>query len=80
VVVLPEGEAVLTYDLEPGGTMNILSTVVPAAARGNGVGGVLVRAALEWARATGRPVIPSCWFVGTWVGEHPEYRDLLTPE
>lgn len=78
VVGLREEEAVLTYHLEPSGAMNILSTVVPGAARGDGVGGQLVRAALEWAQETGRPVIPTCWFVGSWVAQHPEFQALLS--
>ncbi len=80
MVRLPEGEAVLEYVLAPAGTMNILSTETPAAARGRGTGGVLVHAALEFARAEGFRVIPSCWFVRTWVGEHPEYREMLVGE
>jgi predicted GNAT family acetyltransferase len=74
---LPEGDAVLTYRLTPSGAMDIASTWVPAPARGRGTGGALVEAALRWARTEGRPVIPSCWYVGVWVAAHPEYRDLL---
>jgi len=78
VLALPEGDAVLEYQLEPaGGRMDILSTVVPSAARGQGAGGRLVQAALEHARAAGWRVIPSCWFVANWVARHPAYRDLL---
>lgn len=53
--------------------------VLPAA-RGRGIGGALVQAALTYARAEGRRVIPTCWYVGTWVAEHPEFRDLLITE
>jgi predicted GNAT family acetyltransferase len=74
---LPEGDAVLAYRLTPGGLMDIRSTWVPAPARGHGVGGALVEAALAWARREGRSVIPSCWYVGVWLADHPEYRDVL---
>jgi len=77
VVALPEGEAVLEYLLEPGGIMNILSTLVPAPARGRGTGGQLAQAALEHARAEGWRVIPSCGFVRTWMSNHPEFGPLL---
>ena len=72
VLPLPEGEAILDYHPRPDGAMDILSTVVPPAARGRGSGGELVHAALAHARAMGVQVIPSCWFVRTWVGHHPE--------
>ena len=77
LVHLPEGDAVLTYRLTPTGTVDIRSTWVPAPVRGRGIGGALVEAALAWARSEGRPVIPSCWYVGVWVADHPEYRDVL---
>lgn len=77
VLFLPGGEAVLEYVPLPDGTLNIVRTVVPAAARGQGWGGRLVRAALDHARAEGVQVIPTCWFVTTWVGVHTEYQDLL---
>jgi uncharacterized protein len=71
------GEAVLWYAMRAPEVMDIESTYVPAADRGRGVGGVLVQAALDHARARSWRVIPSCWYVGTWVAAHPEYRDLL---
>jgi uncharacterized protein len=77
VVRLPEGEAILAYRDAGPDLLDIRSTYVPPASRGRGTGGLLVRAALDHARATGRRVIPSCWYVGTWVREHPEYHDLL---
>lgn len=76
VLPLPEGDAVLEYLPRPG-VMDILSTVVPQPARGHGTGGRLVAAAMDHARSQGWRVIPSCWFVRTWVGDHPEYQDLL---
>lgn len=77
VAELPEGEARLVYQMKSREVMDVLSTQVPAAARGRGIGGALVEAALQYARAHNLRVIPTCWYVGTWVGQHPEYRDLL---
>jgi predicted GNAT family acetyltransferase len=74
---LPEGTAVLRYDLRNPGIMDIQSTFVPPAARGRGVGGDLVQAALSYAERAGCRVIPSCWYVRTWVSTHPDYAALL---
>jgi predicted GNAT family acetyltransferase len=45
--------------------------------RGQGVGGRLVRAALDEARARELAVLPYCPFVRGWMVEHPEYADLV---
>ena len=77
---LPEGDAVLAYRVEPTGAWDIVSTYVPPAARGRGVGSALVEAALTQACRDGRRVIPTCWFVGTWLTEHPEFKLLVGSE
>jgi len=51
-------------------------TFVPEELRGEGVGGRLVKHALEYAKEKGFEVIPSCPFVESYVEEHPEYREL----
>lgn len=76
VARLPEGDAVLLYRIVED-LMDIQSTYVPGAARGRGIGGALVERALEHARSEGYSVRPSCWYVETWVGQHPEYAGLL---
>jgi predicted GNAT family acetyltransferase len=45
--------------------------------RGRGLGEILVGHALDDVRATGRTVVPSCWFVAEYIDAHPNYRDLL---
>jgi uncharacterized protein len=54
-------------------------TVIDPGSRGNGLGAVLVRGALDDVRPTGRRVIPSCWYVAEFIGSNPEYADLLDP-
>lgn len=72
-----EHESQLVYlEVDPH-TVDFRNTYVHPSARGKGVGEKLVRAALEWARAEGMTVIPSCWFVETVVRRHPEYQPLL---
>lgn len=44
---------------------------------GKGIGGALVREALDQVRAGDRKVLPLCPFVKTWIGRHPEYTDLV---
>ena len=76
VVELPEGEAELSYELSPG-VIDLESTFVPGSARGKGVAGELVLAAMNHAREHGLKVIPTCWYVGSWLDRHPEFRRLL---
>ena len=52
-------------------------TEVDRARRGHGLGGVLVRGALDDVRARGRTIVPTCWFVAEFVDLHPDYADLL---
>ncbi len=77
VARVPEGLAVLRYSMTSPRVMDIESTYVPAAARGRGIGAALVERALEHARVEGFGVIPSCWYVKTWVDGHPEFAGLL---
>lgn len=77
VARLGESESHLVYRSAGDGSVDFRSTWVDPAVRGRGVGEALVKRALEWARGEGLRVIPSCWFVGTVVRRHPEYRDLL---
>jgi predicted GNAT family acetyltransferase len=50
---------------------------VPGAFEGKGVGGKIVRAALDWARSEGQKVMPTCTFVAGYIKKHPEYHDLV---
>jgi predicted GNAT family acetyltransferase len=43
----------------------------------SGLGGRLVRAALDDVRSHGRTVVPMCSFVRGWIERHPEYRDFV---
>ncbi|PTL59724.1 GNAT family N-acetyltransferase [Paraconexibacter algicola] len=55
-------------------------TEVDPAFEGQGVGGALARAALDWVRTTGElEAVPVCPFVAGWIHRHPDYADLVTP-
>lgn len=69
-------EAELLYALRDG-CMVIEHTGVPEAIGGRGVAALLVRAALDHARAQGWRVVPACSYSAAYVQRHPEYADLL---
>ena len=52
-------------------------TEVDTARREHGLGSMLVKAALDDARAAGLAVIPVCPFVARYIEQHPEYANLL---
>jgi uncharacterized protein len=70
------GLAVAYYRAAPG-RITITHTEVPSELRGRGIGSVLVRGALELARAQGIKVASRCPFVSAYLGKHPEFSDLL---
>ncbi|KAF1728586.1 MAG: N-acetyltransferase [Pseudoxanthomonas sp.] len=69
-------EAELRYSLR-GGRMVIDHTGVPDAIGGRGIAGILVKAALDLARARGWRVVPACSYSAAYVQRNPEYADLI---
>jgi uncharacterized protein len=60
-------------------TIVLTHTEIDPAQRTSGLGGELVRGALNLIRAeTDYRVVPSCTFVAAWITKHPDYQDLLT--
>jgi uncharacterized protein len=51
----------------------LLHTEVEPAYGGQGLGGRLVRAVFDAARAEGVGLVPLCEYAQGWVGKHPEY-------
>ncbi|GAA3153341.1 GNAT family N-acetyltransferase [Blastococcus jejuensis] len=74
-----EGERVLGIAVyrRRGDITEFLHTEVDQDAGRPGVGGTLVRAALDDVRARGGSVVPSCPFVRGWIDRHGEYADLV---
>lgn len=64
---LPEGKIIFTH------------TEVPPAHEGQGLGTMLIKAALASARARGLKVIPICPFFTAYIEKHAEVQDLLDP-
>jgi uncharacterized protein len=75
-----EGDRVLGIAVyrRQGNVTDFLHTEVDTDAGRSGVGGTLVRAALDDVRAQGGTVIASCPFVRGWIERHQEYADLLS--
>lgn len=69
-------EAELRYSLRDG-RMVIDHTGVPDVIGGRGIAGLLVKAALDLARARGWRVVPACSYSAAYVQRHPEYADLI---
>lgn len=75
-----DGEIVGFAEYRPAGDSVIIShTEIADGHEGEGLGGVLVREALERIRASGKTVIPICPFTAAYIGRHPEFVDLVAP-
>lgn len=68
--------AYIQYDLFDK-VMDLTHTIVPSSLEGRGIGGMLVKHALEYARENGYKVKPTCWFVDKFIKKIKGYEDLL---
>ena len=78
-VLLEDGEeaALADYHLH-GDEIVFTHTEVNPSKRRKGMGGQLVKGALDDVRTTtGRKVVPQCPFVVSWIDAHPEYHELV---
>ena len=77
-VVRKDGErlAEMTYTVA-GSRVIIDHTNVDDRLRGTGVGGKLVHAAVEWARAENTRLMPLCPFAKSVFDKTPDYADVL---
>ena len=77
--LLIDGEVAGFADYRPGrdGVIVFPHTVIDPDRRGQGLGAVLVRGALDDVRARGETVEPLCWYVARFIDENPDYRPLL---
>ncbi len=77
--VFTEGESVaeLTYLLQDDALI-LLHTGVPASLEGRGIGGGLVRAAVDRAAREGLTIVPWCAFARRWLRDHPDVAGRVT--
>ena len=66
----------LLYELT-GDAMHMLSVRVPVKYRKRGYASIITKTAIEYAKAEGLRVVPSCPFVLWYLNQHPEYKSLL---
>ena len=76
VILHPEGESELTYELNAQ-VMVITHTFVPPVQRGNGAAAILADTALRWAALNGLRVDPRCEYVARFIDRHLEFEPLL---
>jgi predicted GNAT family acetyltransferase len=76
VTVAGELAGELAYRRMPGGVAFVHTEIDPAH-EGEGLGTVLVRAALDAVRAEGLALHPFCPFVRGYIERHPEYLGLV---
>jgi predicted GNAT family acetyltransferase len=58
------------------GVMHMVHTEVPVQQEGRGIAALLVRAAMQYARAQGYRVRPACSYVRTFMARNHEFDDL----
>jgi predicted GNAT family acetyltransferase len=75
-IVVDDQVAYLTYRRKPDHVL-LAHTEVPVSLRGQGLGQVLARHAMDEARRTGTHVVVKCPFVTAWLRGHREYDDLV---
>lgn len=64
------------YRIE-GDVVVVPHTEISPERRGAGLGAVLVAGMLDEIRSTRRSIRPQCWYVAQFLGEHPEYADVV---
>ena len=76
--ILDEGQPAgfAAYRLS-GTQITFTHTEIDDANGGRGLGGALIRVALDTARSRGLAVLPSCPFVRSFIAKHPDYLDLV---
>jgi hypothetical protein len=68
--------AKLNYRLD-GETILFTHTGVPPALAGRGIGSLLVRSGLDYAKENNLKVTTLCWFVSGYIQRHAEYQELV---
>ena len=72
------GDTIGILDYRQDGTvLDVFETRIFPEVRGQGLGGVLVRDALLDMREHGYTVVPSCWFVRSFIEANAEFADML---
>lgn len=79
VLTIDGYEAELIYERK-GDQLVLVHTEVPDELEGRGIGGVLVRSAIDLAVRENLVVVPRCPFARRWLRRHPEVAQLVKIE
>ncbi|MBX7171964.1 MAG: N-acetyltransferase [Pyrinomonadaceae bacterium] len=74
---LEDGIAFIQYTKQGEDVYNLYHTEVPPQFGGKGVGSALAKGTLEYIKAEGSQIIPTCPFVAAYLKKHPEYQELV---
>ena len=74
---LDEGTVFILYTKQGENVYNLYHTEVPPQFAGKGVGSALAKGTLEYIKAEGKQIIPTCPFVAAYLKKHPEYQELV---
>lgn len=69
--------AYLSYKSIDETTLDYNHTIVPAELGGKGLGSLLAKTALDYAKENGKKIIPSCSFVAKYLEKNPQYQELV---
>lgn len=69
--------AFVSYDREDPDLIVFTHTIVPDELSGRGIGGAVVKHALDDARRQNLKVVPQCSYVAAYIKRHSEYQDLV---
>ncbi len=65
--------AILDYHLQ-GNSITFTHTGVPPALERRGIGSLLVKTGLQYAKDNNLKILSQCWFVDKYIQHHPEYQ------
>ncbi len=70
-------KALIAYQARRENIYVLYHTEVPPEFEGRGIGGRLVKGALEQIKAEGKQFIPTCSFIVAYLRRHPEYEPFV---
>jgi uncharacterized protein len=69
----------VAYHMRHGsGVINLIHTQFDPKFQGAGLAGQLARGTLDDIRARNLHVLPTCPYIRSWIGKHPDYADLVS--
>jgi hypothetical protein len=72
--------AYLTFKRDDENQVVFDHTYVPEEYREQGIAGKLVEAGMDWAKQEELKVVPKCSYVEWWVGQNPEYNEIIVSD